>query len=649
MPFDPNSPFDSTDPSQWWRLQNLPHILIQPNAPPNAASGGTEDDGLPNDWFVPEADGFPNDWIRPDNNAPTPTPSAAAPPPSPQPNPAAANRSLEHLDPYYAFWSQMPASRAGAMAWHPPIFLSPDPSTWLPPTPPNAFGQFPPGANAFAPDFGLGGIPGGFGRAIAEQARANNPWAALANDVLGGNPKMAAPSASSDPMSLAAFGSFANLQLGAANAAAAASLPMSLRFLPSDPIGFQGARNFCGYAGNDPLNSGDTTGFAARQPAIQTTPPISAPLADASGSGPSDPDGASDTPAAVESQYYRRGQAEGFPTQPSPDVSLPPVRLVNESNEEEEKFGSPFPDVAHLKSDPSLFLNPFGERNSIAGRMGWGAGTPGTALVPYRAGPLSAPPQAPQSPTRVLPPPFPRPASSPPASTPPAALPPPSPGRAATSPRTFGAPAPSELADTPGERSESDAGNRAGAGAAPRGPSSPMPIGRVGRSTTSSEPDWPKLTDEIADALITEPEKLPEIISARLPKYDNVTTYGVLMTNEGDVVPLRSGGGNPLYGNYSSAGHVEGKAAIWIRENGSSGGVLYQTNPGGTCGRCNGQIRALLPEGARLRVVSPEDAVPKNKWARVTPPEYEGSSAPLKPPKSRPLAPQPDFFDERQP
>jgi hypothetical protein len=289
----------------------------------------------------------------------------------------------------------MPASRAGAMAWHPPIFLSSDPTTWLPPTLPNAFGQIPPDANAFAPEFGLGGIPGGFGRAIAEQARANNPWAALANDVLGGNPKMAAASASTDPMSLAAFGSFANLQPGAANAAAASSLSMSRRFLPPDPIGFQGTSNLYGYAEGDPLNRGDTTGFGAGQPALQTTPPISPPFGDASGFGPSDPDGASDTPEAVESQHYRRGQAEGFPTQLSPDVGLPPIRLVNESNEEEEKFGTPFPDNAHLKSDPSLFLNPFEERNSIAGRMGWGAGTPGPAAVPYRAGPPPAPPLSP--------------------------------------------------------------------------------------------------------------------------------------------------------------------------------------------------------------------------------------------------------------
>jgi hypothetical protein len=60
MPFDPNSPFDPTDPAQWWRLHNLPHILVQPKAPPSTPSGNSAgDDGI-DDWFVPEADGFPS-------------------------------------------------------------------------------------------------------------------------------------------------------------------------------------------------------------------------------------------------------------------------------------------------------------------------------------------------------------------------------------------------------------------------------------------------------------------------------------------------------------------------------------------------------------------------------------------------------------
>jgi hypothetical protein len=170
-------------------------------------------------------------------------PSTAPPAPGPQPNPAVANRPLEHLDPYHAFWSQMPASRAGAMAWHPPIFLSPDPSTWLPPlTTPNAFGQFPPAANLPPPDSGPGGIFGGIGKIIAEQARANNPWAALASGV----PEMTAATASTDPMSRAAsrlmFGSLANLQ--------PAATPLSA---PWDTA----ARSFVGGTANLPSESSD--------------------------------------------------------------------------------------------------------------------------------------------------------------------------------------------------------------------------------------------------------------------------------------------------------------------------------------------------------------------------------------------------------
>jgi hypothetical protein len=61
---------------------------------------------------------------------------------------------------------------------------------------------------------------------------------------------------------------------------------------------------------------------------------------------------------------------------------------------------------------------------------------------------------------------------------------------------------------------------------------------------------------------------------------------------------------------------VEGKAAVWMRENNSSGGVLYHNHPGGTCGYCNSQIETPLPENARLRVVSPEGATPQNSRAR---------------------------------
>jgi hypothetical protein len=232
MPFDPSSPFDPTDPAQWWRLRNLPHILVKPNAPPGMPSGSAAGDDGPDDWFVPEEDGFPNDWIYPNNNnalAPSQAPGAAPPAPSPQPNPAVANRAPERLDPYHAFWSQMPASRAGAMAWHPPIFLSPDPSTWLPPTTsPNSLGQFPSAANAapsLPPDFGPGGIFGGIGRMLAEQAKANDPLERLAkNSIFGGIPKLLAASDATNPWDSAA-NSFVDGIAKPSTASAPAAIP----------------------------------------------------------------------------------------------------------------------------------------------------------------------------------------------------------------------------------------------------------------------------------------------------------------------------------------------------------------------------------------------------------------------------------------
>jgi hypothetical protein len=117
----------------------------------------------------------------------------------------------------------------------------------------------------------------------------------------------------------------------------------------------------------------------------------------------------------------------------------------------------------------------------------------------------------------------------------------------------------------------------------------------------------------------------------QLPAFNGETTQGVLVTNEGQIVPLESGNTNPIYGNYASAGHVEGKAAIWIRENGSTGGTVYHNNLNGTCGFCNSQIPTLLPEGSTLQVVPPEGAVANNPWAQAGPTNYVGNSSVPKP------------------
>jgi hypothetical protein len=97
-----------------------------------------------------------------------------------------------------------------------------------------------------------------------------------------------------------------------------------------------------------------------------------------------------------------------------------------------------------------------------------------------------------------------------------------------------------------------------------------------------------------------------------LPKYDG-TTSGVLITNEGQTVPLQSGEADPAYRKYPAARHAEGKAAIWIRQNGSSGGVVYHNNPEGTCQLCRTNLPTLLPKDSVLTVVPPPDAKPPDE------------------------------------
>jgi hypothetical protein len=167
-----------------------------------------EDDGFPNDWFVPQADGFPNDWFVPDNQnppAPTAAPPSAPPAPSPQASagkPVPSNRPAPRFDPYEAFWSQVPASRVGAMAWHPPIFLSPD--SFAPQDTPssarggpparfsNPLAQFLPPTYALpglAPDVGTGGILSGIPK-LAAASGVPNPGDATASGLLGGTAKL---------------------------------------------------------------------------------------------------------------------------------------------------------------------------------------------------------------------------------------------------------------------------------------------------------------------------------------------------------------------------------------------------------------------------------------------------------------------------
>jgi hypothetical protein len=438
MPFDPNSPFDPADPTQRWRLRNLLQTPVQPNAPPYVASGNTaksdgiddrsvlqddgfpndwfvpEADGFPNDWFVPEADGFPNDWIYPDNqNAPTPAaaPTTAPPAPSPPPNPAnpaTSTRPAARFDPYEAFWSQMPASRAGAMAWHPPIFLSADSfspqdtPSWArgspPPTFSNPLAQFLPATYArpnLPPDFGTGGILGGIAKLAAEQAKANDPWEVGKGGILGGIPKLRAASGSAGPwpMSDGLFGSLANLQPAASNAQAGEPFsPNSQPFLPPDPIRYQGSPSYA-FLRNDRLNVAGLTAPAADQ-----------------------------LPSEVDA-FPDAAQENGGPK----------VLLVGGGEDEKE----------HNKVDPAVFI----------GLTDVGPTTSPTApptlppTIPFFARP-SLPPT-------TDPPPAARASLPPPSQPPPGASAPPSAGQAGIGPRLPGARAGTVPASTPAPQSAS--------------------------------------------------------------------------------------------------------------------------------------------------------------------------------------------------
>lgn len=108
-----------------------------------------------------------------------------------------------------------------------------------------------------------------------------------------------------------------------------------------------------------------------------------------------------------------------------------------------------------------------------------------------------------------------------------------------------------------------------------------------------------------------------------LPEFDGKKTRGVLRTSDGTEIEFESGG-SPAYKN-ASASHAEGKAAIYMRENGIDEGTIFHNNPNGTCNYCDKGLSTLLPEGATLTVVPPENAVAPNKYWIDVPKTYIGN------------------------
>ena len=75
---------------------------------------------------------------------------------------------------------------------------------------------------------------------------------------------------------------------------------------------------------------------------------------------------------------------------------------------------------------------------------------------------------------------------------------------------------------------------------------------------------------------------------------------------------------------------MEGKSAIYMRENGITQGTIYHNNTNGTCGFCDNMLPTMLPENSVLNVIPPTSAIPNNPRAVAAPKTYVGNSNPIK-------------------
>lgn len=115
-------------------------------------------------------------------------------------------------------------------------------------------------------------------------------------------------------------------------------------------------------------------------------------------------------------------------------------------------------------------------------------------------------------------------------------------------------------------------------------------------------------------------------IVGELPAFKPGSTHGVYITESGRLIPLQNGDPDPRYSNYTPAGHVEGKAAIAMRDSGDSVGIVVHNNIEGTCGYCDRMLHRLLPTGASLTVLPPVDATATKPLSVAVPKTYVGDA-----------------------
>ncbi len=105
------------------------------------------------------------------------------------------------------------------------------------------------------------------------------------------------------------------------------------------------------------------------------------------------------------------------------------------------------------------------------------------------------------------------------------------------------------------------------------------------------------------------------------------STWGLFVSDQGEIFFLTSGGADPKY-SWPAAGHVEGKAAIYMRENAIKYGAIFHNHPKGTCNICRTNIPNMLLSGSRLRVIPMAwDGTSRKHWYHK-PFTYRGKGSP---------------------
>jgi hypothetical protein len=186
MPFDPEYPLGSADPSQWWQAGALPRIVVHPKPPTVPAADGIDD------WLVPgRASDGPDDWFVPPSAATASTGQLAPGAQTTAVNSWSPSPPAPLLDPFTAYWSLIPASRVGAMACDPAIFPGNSPNNSVTSAWPAA-----PSRPAGIPNIPAGGLLDGLAKLAPSTSGSGIPLGGMLDALAQLGPSSPAPASS---------------------------------------------------------------------------------------------------------------------------------------------------------------------------------------------------------------------------------------------------------------------------------------------------------------------------------------------------------------------------------------------------------------------------------------------------------------------